>query len=328
MADSKLTALSEVSAPVLTDIMYYVADPGGTPASDKITLARLGGVWPFVPGGRLTTESGVAVSTSDRTAQGTLYYTPYLHGGIRIYDGTRWKLYSFTEVSLALTATSGKNYDVFIYDNSGTLTLELSAAWTDDTTRATALTTQDGVYVKSGATTRLWLGTIRASGSNVTADSGGGASSQVGGMRYVWNAYNQVPRFLSVIDTTDNWTYATNTWRQWDNASGNKVEYVCGNAATQVQASFNSQVYFAGSNVVASVGIGIDSTSTASGTRVTAFSAGSQITFPITASYIGYPGLGYHYVAPLEIAISGTAQFAGDDATASIQNGFIAAIMG
>ncbi len=162
--------------------------------------------------GRLTTESGVPISTSDRTAQGTIYWTPYLGSTVSLYDGSNWASYAFTERSLALTITSGKNYDVFLYNNSGTITLELSAAWTDDNTRATALVLQDGIYVKSGATTRRYVGTIRASGTNQTSDSGGGTTTQVGGQRYVWNYYNRVGRWLAVFDSTDSWTYATATW--------------------------------------------------------------------------------------------------------------------
>jgi hypothetical protein len=81
--------------------------------------------------GRLTTESGVGVSTSDRTSQSTIYFTPYLGNRVALYSGSAWAEYTLTERSLALSGlTSGKNYDVFLYNNSGTLTLELSAAWT------------------------------------------------------------------------------------------------------------------------------------------------------------------------------------------------------
>ena len=41
MADQKLTALSENTSPVASDITYLVDDPGGTPASNKITLANI-----------------------------------------------------------------------------------------------------------------------------------------------------------------------------------------------------------------------------------------------------------------------------------------------
>ena len=36
MADSKLTALSEISVPALEDLLYLVDDPAGTPVSNKM----------------------------------------------------------------------------------------------------------------------------------------------------------------------------------------------------------------------------------------------------------------------------------------------------
>lgn len=41
MADTKLTALTELTTPATTDIVYGVATPGGTPASKKIQIANL-----------------------------------------------------------------------------------------------------------------------------------------------------------------------------------------------------------------------------------------------------------------------------------------------
>ena len=84
-----------------------------------------------------------------------------------------------------MTATSGKNYDVFLYDNSGVLTLS-TEVWTDDDTRATAIARQDGVPVKSGAPIYRYLGTIRATGTNQTSDTAA--------IRGVWNFDNRVKR--------------------------------------------------------------------------------------------------------------------------------------
>lgn len=138
------------------------------------------------PGGRLTTESGVPISTSDRTAQSTLYYTPFVHDRIVLWNGTLWAPTAFTEVSIALSGlTSGRPYDVFGFLSGGALALEL-LAWTNDTTRATAVTLQDGRYCKSGDKTRLLLGTIYTTSPTTTEDS------LV--RRYVCNIYNTVLR--------------------------------------------------------------------------------------------------------------------------------------
>jgi len=288
--------------------------------------------------GRLTTESGVPQSITDRTAQGTIYFTPSTHSGvattsgkITLYNGSALVLLSFTELSLALTLTSGKNYDVFVDYNSGTPQLVLSAAWTNDTTRADALGVQNGIIVKSGTSAYRWVGTIRASGANVTADSGGGTTTQVGGQRFVWNAYNQLPRCLNVIDTTNTWAYTTDTIRQANGAAGNKVEYVSGAAGVLVQAEVVASVQLNGNTTTAAkAGIGLDSTTAFSGLvgEVGIFTAAITTGHVITGRYRGYPGLGYHYVAWCEKGANSTCNFVGDNGGDSSQSGLTAVILG
>jgi hypothetical protein len=342
VADSKVSALSEISVPALDDELYIVDDPDGSPVSNAVKTRRLlGQALRGICGFRLTTETGVGVSSSDRASQGTIYATPYGPdaGLITLYDGTRWRLYDNAEVSLALTATSGNNYDVFMYDNSGTLTLELSAAWTNDTTRANALGTVNNITVGGGtpANTRRWLGVIRASGANVTEDSAGGSTTQVGGKRYVWNAYNQVRRDLKVIDTTNSWTYTTNTIRQANAASGNKVEYVTGDAASFIEANIHGVIYLEQNSVnAAKVGVGIDSTTTFSGLVQGGYNqdttglggAPAGIYAPIFGTYSGQPGLGYHALNWNEKGADGSSIFLGDNGGDSQQSGLRAWILG
>src|SRR5689334_15166998 len=178
------------------------------------------------PGLRLTTESGVPVSTSNRTAQGTLYWTPMFSGNVWYWDGAAWQVETIAEQSLALTLTSGKNYDVFYLHGTG---LVLSSAWTNDTTRADALGTQDGVTVLSSDHTKLWLGTIRSSGTNITEDS---ALS-----RLVWNRYNQARRKWERFETADSWTYASGTYRQANANALNVVAAVFGTAYEEIDLS-------------------------------------------------------------------------------------------
>src|SRR5690606_12521049 len=86
-----------------------------------------------------------------------------------------------------------------------------------------AITFQDGVLVKSGATTRRYLGTIRTTGTTTTEDSQS--------KRLVWNYYNQVQRLSRVQDLPLH-TYNTATWRIWDGDSTNKCDFVIGEALT------------------------------------------------------------------------------------------------
>lgn len=174
--------------------------------------------------GRLTLESGVAVSTTDQTAKTTVYFTPYRGTNISVYDGSDWNIFTFSELSLSISSyTADTNFDIFIYDNSGTLTLE-SVAWTDDTTRATALTTQDGVYVKSGATTRRYLGTIRTTSST-------GQCEDSEDRRFVWSYYNQVKKHQQARVSSPLHTYATQAYRPFKNSTvvgETRYEFVVG----------------------------------------------------------------------------------------------------
>lgn len=324
MADTKLTALSELSVAALEDLMYVVDDPSGTPASNKLSLTRLAGVFDHVCEGRLTLESGVAVSTSDQTAKTTLYFTPYNGNRVRIYDGTRWRLYTFTELSLALgTLSSDANYDVFLYDNSGTVTMELSAAWTNDTTRADALTTQDGVYVKSGATTRLHIGTIRTTSTTTTEDSGAPAAGS-SAKRFVWNRYNQVPRLMRVIDSTNSWSTSDTAWNEFNNSTENRVQWVTGEASSVVDGHMVC-IATTGVATLGRVAIGVDGL-TPAGLWQQVYS-GAALNIVLSAFYVGTPGLGFHYLQALEQADGGSTTFYGDNGGAT-QAGIYGSIMG
>jgi hypothetical protein len=201
------------------------ASAGGT------TLVRTQGF-------RLTTQTAVPVSTSDRTSQSTLYFTPYAGSQIALYGGSSWSVLSSAEVSLALSGlTSGKNYDVFAYNNSGTLTLELSAAWSGDNTPTDSIVLQDGVPCKSGALTRRWVGTIRTTGTTTTEDSAQ--------YRYVWNVNNQVTRrlFFDVAGASSH-SYSTSTWREWNGGTGGpfRVFFVTGEAQSFMTAGWVEMV--------------------------------------------------------------------------------------
>ena len=174
--------------------------------------------------GRLTLETGVPVSTTDQTAKTVLYYTPYNGDYVALYDtvNTRWDLFQFTERSLSLSALAANtNYDVFIYDNSGTLTLE-TVAWATsgagNSTRASAITQLEGVWVKD-SDKRRYLGTIRT-----TSVAGECEDSVL--KRYLWNVYNREFRLLDALDTTAH-TYTSTTPRQW-NGSFLGVSFVIG----------------------------------------------------------------------------------------------------
>lgn len=306
MADAKVTALTEVSVPSLEDLLYLVDDPAGTPASAKASMTRALGLVGMAPGGRLTLTTAVPITNADVTAASTLYYTPYLNNVIRIFDGTRWKVYTYTERSLALSGlTSGKNYDVFIYDNAGTLTLELSAAWTNDTTRTDALALQDGVYVKDGTPSRLWLGTIRTTGTTTTEDSVT--------KRFVWNAYNRAKRSLYKTDSTVTWTYSTGSWRQANNAAANQVEIVSGQPWSLLRLTCSASMKSSAGTSQPKAGIGESSTTVLVAGTIISYMDGPTNTYGWTQCLMSkIPALGYYYYAWLEYGMgTGTQTWIG-----------------
>lgn len=258
---------------------------------------------------RLTLETGVAISTTNQTAKTTLYLTKYKGDQIAVYDGvSAWSVIALgADISITLASlTASLPYDVFVYSNAGTLTLEL-AAWTNTTTRATALTTQNGVYVKTGATTRRYLGTIC-----ITATTGQCEDSLL--FRGVYNYYNRVKRKIAVRDATAQWNYSTNTWRQMNGASANKAEFIIGVNENLVTAT-NTDRIIADNVEQPQISIGLDATNAVATDAVicTIYLAGTQMQLSTTATYSGYPGIGYHYLCPIERAAAGAPDFFGGD---------------
>jgi hypothetical protein len=245
---------------------------------------------------RLTLETGVAISTTNQTAKTTLYLTPYRGNKIALYNGVKWMLYEINaDVSLSLSGfTANKNSDIWIYDNGGTLTLERTE-WTSNTARATALTLQDGVYVKSGATTRRYVGTIRT-----TATTGQCEDSLQN--RFVWNYYNRIRRPSQIRDTTG-WTYATAVWRQSRGSTTNQINFVVG----IVEDTFHCIGVFdclAGSGGWIACSWGLNITDNYTGRYFLSFSTLRGGTF---ADGVAMPTLGYNYIASVEIASGVTA---------------------
>ena len=311
MADSRLTDLTAQSVLAVDDVLYSVdvsdTTDNAAGSSRKLPIDRLLGFQGLTPGGRLTLESGVPISTSNQTAKSTLYYTPYVHDWVRLYDGTRLKLYQFTERSLSLTMTSGKNYDVFLYDNSGTLTLELSAAWTNDTTRADAIAWQAGVgWVKSGTATRLWLGTIRASATNQTGISFGDVDVEP--FCFVSNFYNEVKAAFRWSDSANSWTYSSSTAQQAN--ANSKAKFSAGSCMAGRLLSATTQSHIGGSGNGGPT-LGYDSTTTPYW-QVTQ-SNGIALSTPCSVD-VNF-GLGYHYLAVLDWSSNNPVTFYGDAGT-------------
>ena len=263
-----------------------------------ITWATVNAVVPMLADGRLCLTTGTPVNNEDSNS--VLYYTPYVGNRIALYSGTAWAVYTFTERSISIPSTTNTNYDVFIYDNSGTLTLDLTA-WTNDSTRATALTRQDGVLVKTGALTRRYIGTVRT-------DSTSGFVSDTNSQRQVWNMYNRVAKNFRA-STTGNYNYTTATWREAGGITTlglSRCQWVCGQSTMISLINHSMAFNSTATNIYAAVGIGINQTA---GNDAQIYggnlSVGDRPT--MTAYYDAIVQPGYYYAQRVEIsAASGT----------------------
>lgn len=361
-----------------------------------------GGAPPSICEGRLTLTSGTPITTTDVTAAGTLYFTPFRGNYIGLYDGaSAWELKTFSELSISLSGLVPHSlHDVFIYNNSGTPTLEL-AAWnagataaitgatnatpivitstahglsTGDVvtisgvggntaangtfritntgantfslqtlaagganvagsgaytsggdwykanysgTRATALTTQDGIYVKTGATTRRYLGTIR-----ITSTAGQCEDSYT--RRFVWNLHNREQRILKVTEAGNSWSYTTTTYRAINNNWQSRAEIVVG--LDLAPPYFEARIWAVSTGGgVLSLGVGLNSTTT---TSTFIMNLGYNAGVPLQAVFANYTGEGYHYLQLLEYGSTG-GTFYGDFGAPTIrQSGGIGWIWG
>lgn len=294
-----------------TDKNLYIKDSDGT--EKQVTTSSASTVYTATCEGRLTLTSGTAVTTSDVTAATTIYFTPYNGGQIALYTASVWTIYTFTEKSLSLSGlTTTQPYDIFIYDNSGTLTLE-ALAWSSATLRATSVILQDGVYVKSGATTRRYLGTIRMQATGQCEDSVL--------RRFVWNNQNRIMRRFVVTESANSWSDTTASWHSWNSSTANRVEFVLGWNENPIFLQF----HFAGSGGVGYGGICLDNTNTNDGQNKDIVTTAQLIG---VTTYIAHPGIGYHF---LQLTAFGGASLTlyGDNNDPTKQqygaNGYIAA---
>ena len=243
--------------------------------------------------GRLTLSSGTPITTSDVYSSGTLYFSPHRGNRVALYvQGFGWKVYPFTEVSLSLASISNvTNYDVFLYDNYGTLTLSLEA-WANDSTRSVALVYQDGVYVRSSQEHKRYLGTIRGTGAGTTADS---ATA-----RFVWNMYNQEQRYILLSEATSHTYTGSTAVRPWNNTANNatQVYFILG-FTSPIFAIIRGQFKSSSTSQWTYVQLHLDGLSALINGCLL---VGSEYTSPLdlSASTCTMIGSGYHYLQMAE----------------------------
>ena len=259
-------------------------------------------------------QAGGATGLVDLTAGITatiystrIYYAPYNGKYITLYNGTTWSMLAVSEASLSIVGfTASRPYDIFVYDNGGTATLE-AVIWTSGSARATELATQDNVDVKSGTTTKRFVGTIC-----MTAATGVCEDSVAN--RLVSNAYNRRPRQIQTREPLDLWSYSTATWREVnDGTTTTRFNFMACKSDIWLNVIGGLAVQHTSPSSQGSSALGLDSITVPT----------SRMTYDINTSttngttdhltpLMQFVGTGLHYVAMLEYVGVGTMISYGD----------------
>ncbi len=300
-----------------------------TNASGKITdtgapcIATVNG-W---PGGRLTLTSAVPVMVADASAQTTIYYDTYLSNAVPV-SGISLAIGS-NEISVILDTSndlSGKVYDIFAINVSGTLTLCTGPAWSTSPasgfggSRGTGAGTSElqlssGVWTNKNslphcynnsvdkgaisANAGTYLGSFYATANGQTgmifhpASASGGSTSA--GM-FLYNAYNRVLLTSVSLDNKSSWTYALTAWTTLDASTSNRVSMLDGLAQSVVYGMAAAGTSSPG-NVSCVIGLDLNS---ASATPVTDAGANSITGTTIVSSGSFAPTLGLNYVQGMQ----------------------------
>jgi hypothetical protein len=243
------------------------------------------------PGGRLCANLSDTLGVTDNDSA-TIGYAPFTSNLVPFWNGSMWvyRVIADAGISASVAALGNGVYDVSL-TTAGALSL---VAWTNTTTRATALTYRNGIG-QIGANT--WLGTVYVSSGQV---------SERIALRGVWNAYNRILRPLLKTESSAGWTYNSATWRPWNNSTSNRVQAVCG-ISTSIELCLTSRVSLSAG--IGLFGIGLDST--VSPTVYSASSVTAEV--DLLAKYVGFISAGYHYLQAMEAASGGTATYRGSD---------------
>lgn len=285
------------------------------------------------PTGRLTLTSGVPVLSGDVTGASSVFYTPYTGNQIPIFSGAAFTMQNYAELTLALNAgghAASTIYDIFVFNNSGTLTLVTGPAWSNFAAgtgaRGTgAGTTQlsmfQGILVNNVQITgRNGVNTFTIPANQATyvgsmfVDTAAGQVSCLSSYSQnrkwgIWNAYNRKPIMLRAGDGTASWTYTTNTWRASNNNSANSLTTFTGLAEEIIPIEFTQRAFVFSTNpALAELRIGIGVNSTSAPTGLTAeikndVSVNSKTDITIQAKNLLLPGLGINTITSLEITV-------------------------
>lgn len=258
---------------------------------------------PNVCEGRLSVETGIAVPTANANNSRYVQFLPYMGNKVSLYYNNRWKIHTFTALSLDLnTDVAGSNqiYDVFLQrQGDGTISVNISNPWTNGTNRADALAYQDGVPVLGTDATQRYIGSFHVDTQPTATNHRVDDNFQ---WRGVYSYCNRIPRPFRVTDASNTWTYNGTAWQQAGADTANNSHILVGIEEEPVIAVVKGTATSSDTTTRnASNGIGIDSNTTNSAWLMGGSAPTTNaISTSLIARYIGYPGIGFHRIVWLE----------------------------
>ena len=274
------------------------------------------------PQGRLTLTPDTPVMTSSASGQTTIRYTPAVGDMVPLYDGVNFIPTVFSELSQLTTdatkspaaVTANSNYDLFVWNDSGTIRCTRGPAWSSGTSRGTGagtteLTRVKGLLLNANSITNgpaaqrgTYVGTVRSNGMStidwILGASGAGGTAAVLG---VWNAYNRQTIATTVTDSNATWAYTSATVRQVGGSTGNQVRFVSGLAADGISASYFNRASVAAVNgAFYQIGIAMDSVTAFDKVNAYQNNAASAVSAGASVTNNYGPQIGFHYIAALE----------------------------
>jgi hypothetical protein len=216
-----------------TNNILYVCTQTGTTSTAVWTAVNASSATAVVvtPQGYLTLASDASnpILTTDAVSATSVFYTPYTGNQVPIYNGSSFVITTFSQLTLTLNASQALStlYDVFIFNNSGVLTLATGPAWSTSAFASGARGTGAGTTQLSRLN-GIWVNTVQISGKNgantytipantaiylgsIYMDTSAGQVScyrTYGQNRKwgVWNAYNRQNLSVKAGDATASWT--------------------------------------------------------------------------------------------------------------------------
>ena len=267
--------------------------------SNNVISGPLGAM--FAPGGRLSLQSGTAVTTTDMHSGTTLWYNSYVTDMLPLWDGSKIVPVQFAPTAIPLAGLSGtSSFDVFAYLNSGVPAYETSM-WTSPTARAVNISMQNGRLSKVGDATRLYLGSFYT--------SSGGQTDNSLLKRNVWNYYNRLP-LTGYIISSDSHTYNSTTYRYWNNNSSYYLEFVLGVVESPLIANLYYITNTAATNNVARTAMTFDGSTALDLDLPFSYSTTETIlSTSHSTNKIPSCGIGWHIISIMESAVSGIGTF-------------------